>query len=119
MTSVLGLGLRLAWGTREQRLRSVAVAVASALGVGSLLLVWAIARDRLFGPGGYSIEELNVVIVGAVLVVALPVTAMVATVAKLQTRGREERLANLRRLGLSAARTRLVAAIEVGVASAT
>ncbi|WP_110240524.1 FtsX-like permease family protein [Nocardioides gilvus] len=118
MTSVLTLGLRLAWGTREQRLRSVAVAVASALGSGSLLLVWAIARDRLLGAGAFH-SEAGFVVVGAVLMVALPVVAMVATVARLQTRGREERLANLRRLGLSAARTRLVAAVEVGVASAT
>lgn len=118
MTSVLRLGLRLAWGTREQRLRSVAVAVASALGTGFLLLIWAVARDRVVGAGAFSTEA-GMIVLGTVLVVALPVVAMVATVARLQTRGREERLANLRRLGLSAARTRLVAAVEVGVASAT
>ncbi|QCX28878.1 hypothetical protein [Nocardioides jishulii] len=118
MSSVLTLGIRLAWGSKEQRLRSVAVAVATALGVAALLLVWSVARDRLVGAGAYS-SEVGVVIAGTVAMVALPVVAMVATVAKLQIREREVTLANLRRLGLSATRTRLVAGVEVGIASVT
>ncbi len=118
MRSVLGLGLRMAWGSPEQRVRSVAVAVASALGTAALLLVWVMAKDRLVGAQAFN-SEADLVVAGTVGLVALPVVAMVATVARLQTRSREARLANLRRLGLSATRTRLVAGVEVGVASAS
>lgn len=115
--SVLRLGWRIATGTRGQRARSAMTAVACAIGVAVILLVWGIADSQIGQTTAFKASEVGWVLTGTVGVVALPVLALVATMARLSARVRDRRLANLRLLGLSAGQTRLVAAVEVAVAA--
>jgi putative ABC transport system permease protein len=119
MRSALLLGLRLSMGNSGQRARTIVTGVASAVGVVVVLLVWGAAVSALgtttqfqYNPGAVSL-----LVVGTVGMVALPVAALVATIARLSASVRDRRLANLRLLGLTAGQTRLVAAAEVGLAS--
>lgn len=114
--ALVGLGLRLAVGSRGRRGRSVLAATAVGVGVLLLLVVWTVAQARLADSLVYQTEQprLLAVIVGGV---ALPVVVLAATVGRLSAALRDRRLGNLRLLGLSVAGTRLVAAVETGVAA--
>lgn len=119
MRTAIGLGLRLAVGTRGQRTRSVLVVTASAVGTVVMLLVWGIAHSQV-APStvlAFDRNAANLLMAGTIALVGLPVLVFVATIARLSARVRDHRLGNLRLLGLSAAQTRWVAATEVGVTS--
>lgn len=72
---------------------------------------------QLAGNTAFPRAAIVYLIAGTVLIVALPVLALLATVARLSAAVRDRRLANLRLLGMSASQTRLVAATEVGLVS--
>lgn len=119
MSPAILLGLRLALGRGSQRARTVVTLLAAAVGVAVVLLVWAIA-DSALGESTqfqYSRRSGTMLIAASVGMVALPVIALVATIARLSASVRDRRLANLRLLGLTTAQTRVVAATEVGAAS--
>lgn len=117
MRPAITLGLRLATGTGGQRSRSLATGAANALGALLLLLVWGIAHSQVGTTTAFSTAQVNLLIMGTIGMVGLPVLILIATIARLSARVRDRRLANLRLLGLSAAQTRMVAATEVGAAS--
>lgn len=93
------------------------VVAASAIGVAFLLTVWGIAVDQLGDNTAFERRQIVYLIAGTVLMVALPVLALLATVGRLSAAVRDKRLANLRLLGMSATQTRTVAGTEVGTAS--
>lgn len=119
MSPAILLGLRLALGNGSQRARTVVTLLAAAVGVAIVLLVWAIA-DSALGDSmqfQYSRNSGTMLITASVGMVALPVIALVATIARLSASVRDRRLANLRLLGLTTVQTRVVAATEIGAAS--
>ena len=82
------------------------------------LTILAFARaDRILHPERYADGGMNVVIGSVMAVVGLQIGALTATVGRLSAAVRTRRLSNLRMLGLTAGRTRIVAAVEVGVAA--
>ncbi|TNC47360.1 FtsX-like permease family protein [Mumia zhuanghuii] len=117
MKTAVALGARLAFGTRGQRLRSLAVLGACALGTAFVLTVCGIAVDQLLDNTAFQRRAVVYFIAGANLIVALPVLALLTTVSRLSASVRDQRLANLRLLGMPAQQTRAVAATEVGVVS--
>lgn len=117
MRPSIALGARLALGTVSQRMRAVVVLVACVVGVAFLLTTWGIAVDQLADNTAFPRAAIIYLISGTVLIVALPVLALLSTVARLSAAVRDRRLANLRLLGMSASETRLVAATEVGLVS--
>lgn len=117
MNTAVALGARLAFGTRGQRSRSATVVAACAIGTTFLLTVWGIAVDQLSGNAAFQPRQITYLISGTVLMVALPVLALLATVGRLSAAVRDRRLANLRLLGMSDGQTRLAAGTEVGIAS--
>ncbi len=117
MSPSIALGARLALGTAGQRTRAVVVLAACSVGVAFLLTTWGIADGQLAGNTAFTRAAIVYLIAGTVLIVALPVLALLATVARLSAAVRDRRLANLRLLGMSASQTRLVAATEVGLVS--
>lgn len=98
-------------------MRAVVVLVACVVGVAFLLTTWGIAVDQLADNTAFPRAAIIYLISGTVLIVALPVLALLSTVARLSAAVRDRRLANLRLLGMSASQTRLVAATEVGLVS--
>ncbi len=125
MTPVVRLGLRLAGvgapagSGRFGGVRSAMVAVAAAVGTSLLLAVAAISRSELaLNPSEFAGPGMKVLLASVVGVIAVPVLVLAATAGRLSASLRDRRLANLRLLGLSPARTRLVAAIETGAAAA-
>lgn len=125
MTPVVRLGLRLAGvgapagSGRFGGVRSAMVAVAAAIGTSLLLAVAAISRSELaLNPSEFHGPGMKVLLASVVGVIAVPVLVLAATAGRLSASLRDRRLANLRLLGLSPARTRLVAAIETGAAAA-
>ena len=117
MSPSIALGAQLALGTAGQRTRAVVVLAACMVGVAFLLTTWGIADGQLAGNTAFPRAAIVYLIAGTVLIVALPVLALLATVARLSAAVRDRRLANLRLLGMSASQTRLVAATEVGLVS--
>ncbi|HET6562312.1 MAG TPA: FtsX-like permease family protein [Marmoricola sp.] len=120
MRAAIALGLRLTGaGGGAARLRSLLVALATALGTALMLAIAAIARaEQLENVSVYADNTgMQRLLLAVVLTVALPVLVLVATAARLSAELRDRRLANLRLLGLTPARTRLVAVTEAGVAA--
>lgn len=122
MKAELALGLRLAglgrgtlWSTRW---RSVSVFAAGLIGSYLLLALAAITASEVTQrPLGFVESGVKVLLVTVVIVVVTPVLTLAATTARLAAATRDRQLANLRLLGLSGWRTRLVAASEVAVAA--
>lgn len=119
MTALLRLGLRLArGGMARERVRSASVAAAAAVGIWAILVtlsvVAAVVAKLKWAYGG---QELGTLSNGVLLAVGVPVVVLVATAARLSASLRDRRLASLRLIGLSPGSTRLVAAVEVGVAT--
>ncbi|MGI8578177.1 MAG: FtsX-like permease family protein [Nocardioidaceae bacterium] len=110
------LGLRLAAAhTGAARFRSSMVALSAAIGTWLLLCVAAIARAEQFqDPELYSSADMKRLLLAVVSAVALPVLVLAATVGRLSAALRDQRLANLRLLGLTPIKTRMVAVTEVG-----
>lgn len=118
MSATLRLGARLAVGTRGQRGRSLMVVVAAAVGALVMLAVLAIAAaEQAAGSALFNSAELRRLTAVVVVVVALPILVLAATVGRLSAALRDRRLANLRLLGLTPVQTRLVAATESGLAA--
>lgn len=120
MRSLAALALRLALRTnRAGRHRALMVTIASAIGTTVPLVVLAFAHaDRVVHPERYGDDGLGALVALILVVIGVQVAALAAAAGRLSAVERTRRLANLRLLGLSAARTRLVSAIEVGAFAA-
>jgi len=111
------LGMRLARGSAPgERFRAAATVLAHLGGVWLMLVVLAAVRSEIALPS-YDGDALPLLVLTVVATVGLPVAVLLATVARLSAALRDRRLANLRVLGLSPARTRLVGAVEAGAAA--
>lgn len=120
MSAAIALGIRLAFRTsRAGRLRAAMVALAAVAGTLSILSVLAVtAADREMNPARYDDGGMERVVTLIVALIALQVAGLAAVAGRLSAAMRARRLSNLRLLGLSAGRTRLVGATEVTVAAA-
>lgn len=115
MIAAVILGVRLALGSAGRRVRSLLVVAAAGLSALVLLSVITIAGAATAAQADYySGEDMARLMAAVVGAVALPVLALCGTVGRLSAAMRDRRLANLRLLGLTSARTRLVAAAEAG-----
>ena len=119
MKSLAALAVRLAIRSDAAgRRRSAMVAVAAAAGTAVTLVILAFARaDRMVHPERYVDGGMGRLVAVVIAVVGLEVAALAAAAGRLSAVVRARRLANLRLLGLTAARTRLVSAVEVGIFS--
>lgn len=117
MRAIVALATRLAVGSDAAgRRRSIAVALAAAVGTTAALMILAFARaDRVVHPERYADGGMGRLVAVVIAVVGLQVAALAAAAGRLSAVVRARRLANLRLLGLTAARTRLVSAVEVGL----
>ncbi len=120
MIAAIQLGLRLAVrSSNEARVRSGMVALAAAVGTAVIMSVLAIAAaDRSVNPERYADGGMSRVVALIVVVIAVQVAGLAGVAGRLAAAMRGRRLGNLRLLGLSAGRARLVAAVEVGVSAA-
>lgn len=120
MSAAIALGIRLALRTsRAGRLRAAMVALAAVVGTLSIFSVLAVrAADREMNPARYDDGGMERVVTLIVALIALQVAGLAAVAGRLSAAMRMRRLSNLRLLGLSAGRTRLVGATEVTVAAA-
>lgn len=122
MRPSLRLGLRLAGLSASSsagpaRVRSLMVALTSAIGTLLLLVVGAITRSEIVQrPWGLE-PGVRILLLAVVITIGLPVLTLAATSGRLSAAMRDRRLANLRLLGLSPVHTRVVAAVETGVAA--
>ncbi len=115
MRAALSLGLQLALRSgRAARLRSALVAAAALVGTTVLLSMAGLARAS---AGRTTESGLGWVAVALVAGIGLPVLVLAATVGRLSAELRNRRLANLRLMGLSAGRARIVAVIETAGAA--
>lgn len=114
MIADVRLGLRLARGGEAGgRLRGAAHVVAQLVGSFVMLTTLAIIKAELDTPA-YERDELGLLVLTVIATIGVPVVVLVATAGRLSAVLRDRRLANLRTLGLSRSRTRLVAAVEAG-----
>lgn len=117
MKSLVALAVRLAIRSDSAgRRRSAMVAVAATAGTAVTLVILAFARaDRVVHPERYVDGGMGRLVAVVIAVVGLEVAALAAAAGRLSAMVRSRRLANQRLLGLTAARTRLVSAVEVGL----
>lgn len=119
MKAEVGLGVRLAGvtgGAWAVRWRSLSVFLASLIGSDVLLTLAAITASEISQRRHGEVEPGVVVLLVTVVIVATaPVLTLAATTARLAAATRDRRLANLRLLGLSPRRTRIVAATAKSV----
>ncbi|MFN0094427.1 MAG: FtsX-like permease family protein [Dehalococcoidia bacterium] len=120
MSAAIVLGVRLALRTsRPGQLRAAMVALCSAAGTLAILSVIAVTvADRELNPARYADGGMDRMVTFIVALIALQVAGLAAVAGRLAAAMRTRRLANLRLLGLSAGRTRLVSAAEVAIAAA-
>lgn len=120
MLSACLLGLRLAWPTAAAaRWRTAMMVAASAIASFVVLGVLAVTHaEKVLNPEVYADPDMRRVLLATVLAISVPVLVLLSVTAKLSAQLRERRLANLRLLGLSSTKTRLVAVTEVGASSA-
>lgn len=122
MKPSIRLGLRLAGlaassSAGSARIRSLMVALTSAIGTFLLLVVGAITRSEILQrPWGLD-PGVRILLIAVVITIGLPVLTLAATSGRLSAAMRDRRLANLRLLGLSPAQTRVVATVETGAAA--
>jgi len=122
VTPTIRLGLRLAGlslssSAGSARIRSLMVALTSAIGTFLLLVVGAITRSEILQrPWGLE-PGVRILLLAVVITIGLPVLTLAATSGRLSAAMRDRRLANLRLLGLSPLQTRVVAAVETGAAA--
>lgn len=102
----LRLGLRLA--VAGGRTRAVLVVLGNVVGVVVLLLATAVPTTL---PKGLSADDRQFA-AGLVLFLVLPVVSLLASTSRLSAASRDRRLAALRLLGVTARRTRVIAACE-------
>lgn len=119
MKAAVALGVRLAVRTSsEGRVRAGLVALAAAVGTVVIMSVLAIAAaDRSANPYRYADGGMDRVVALIVVLIAVQVAVLAGVAGRLAAALRSRRLGNLRLLGLSPRRARLVAAVEVGVSA--
>ena len=122
MKAEVALGLRFAGiarrGVWAARWRSLSVFVAGVAGCYLLLTLAAITASEITQrPHGFVESGVRSLLATVVLVVLTPVLTLAATTARLAAATRDRQLANLRLIGLSATRTRMVAAAEGGISA--
>lgn len=113
------LGAKLCWPTdNAARLRTAMMVTAAAVASAAMLGLLAVRHaEQVLNPLTYADPDFRRLLLATVVAVSLPLLTLLAVAAKLSARLRERRLANLRLLGLSLTRTRIVAATEVAVAA--
>jgi hypothetical protein len=112
--STLDLTWRLA--RAGGRFRTIAVVAGNAIGTTLFLLTMAIpaaVRD----PHQAITSDERLLAMSVVVFLCLPITVLLMSIGRLSASTRDRRLASLRMLGLSPARTRLVAGLENGILS--
>lgn len=120
MRAAIQLGLRLAFQAEGAgRVRSILVASAAATGSMILLTATALSHADVVGSPDRYDQRMGFgwLSVAVVVGIGLPVLVLAATVGRLSASMRDRRLSNLRLLGLSPFRTRMVAIAETGVAA--
>src|SRR5665647_3179259 len=110
--------LDLAWRLARAggRFRTIAVVAGNAIGTTLFLLTLAIpaaVRD----PHQAITSDERLLAMSVVVFLCLPITVLLMSIGRLSASTRDRRLASLRMLGLSPARTRLVAGLENGILS--
>ncbi|WP_166849745.1 FtsX-like permease family protein [Isoptericola sp. BMS4] len=110
MSAVVTLGLRLARAGGP--LRAWSIAAGNAVGV--VLLVVALALLVAAYPDPVARAQARVQLLGIDLFLLLPAVVLLVTVGRLSSGVRDRRLAALRMIGVTPARTRTVAAVENG-----
>ncbi|MDQ4037399.1 MAG: hypothetical protein M3313_03390, partial [Actinomycetota bacterium] len=93
------------------------MAFTSAIGSFLLLVVGAITRSEILQRPAALEPGVRILLLAVVTAIGVPVLTLAATSGRLSAAVRDRRLANLRLLGLSPLRTRVVAAVETGVAA--
>lgn len=111
--------LDLAWRLARAggRFRTVAIVVGNASGTTLFLLTVAIPA-AIRDPRQEITPDDRLLAMSVVVFLCLPITVLLMSIGRLSASTRDRRLASLRMLGLSPARTRLVAGLENGILSA-
>src|SRR5665647_2545918 len=109
----------LAWRLARAggRFRTIAVVAGNAIGTTLFLLTLAnpaAVRD----PHQAITSDERLLAMSVVVFLCLPITVLLMSIGRLSSSTRDRRLASLRMIGLSPARTRLVAGLENGILSA-
>lgn len=118
MTSLLRLGVALAFAGRAAVIRSLSTVIGAMLAALVMLTVFAVAGSQVWALSGYYGEQNALNLLGAVVAATLlPVIVLLSVVSRLSASIRDRRLAALRLMGMSAGQTRVVAAVEVAVMS--
>ena len=110
--------LDLAWRLARAggRFRTVAVVTGNAIGTTLFLLTLAIPA-AIRDPHQEITNDDRLLAMSVVVFLCLPITVLLMSIGRLSASTRDRRLASLRMLGLSPARTRLVAGLENGILS--
>jgi len=112
--STLDLAWRLALAGR--RFRTIAVVAGNAIGTTLFLLTVAIPA-AIRGSHQEVTSDQRLLAMSVVVLLSLPITVLLMSMGRLSASTRDRRLASLRMLGLSPARTRMVAGLENGILS--
>lgn len=111
--------LDLAWRLARAggRFRTIAVVAGNAIGTTLFLLTLAIP-SAIREPHQEITPDDRLLAMSVAVFLCLPITVLLMSIGRLSASTRDRRLASLRMLGLSPARTRLVAGLENGILSA-
>lgn len=109
MIVTLALGLRLAWG--GNRLRAMLVSLGNALAAAAVVVTFSVAGSLTANSASrdWTVRALAAAVVAFLL---MPIGVLLLSVGRLSAGQRDRNLGSLRLLGLTSARTRLVAATE-------
>ena len=113
--SIVDLAWRLA--RAGGRFRTIAVVAGNAIGTTLFLLTLAIPA-AIRQPHQAITPEDRLLAMSIVVFLCLPITVLLMSIGRLSSSTRDRRLASLRMIGLSPARTRLVAGLENAILSA-
>ena len=118
MTSLVRLGVALAFAGRAAVVRSLSTVIGAMLAALVMLTVFAVAGSQVWALSGYYGQQNAMNLLGAVVAATLlPVIVLLSVVSRLSASIRDRRLAALRLMGMSAGQTRVVAAAEVAAMS--
>ena len=118
MTSLVRLGIALAFAGRAAVIRSLSTVIGAMLAALVMLTVFAVAGSQVWALSGYYGHQNAMNLLGAVVVATLlPIIVLLSVVSRLSASIRDRRLAALRLMGMGAGQTRVVAAVEVAVMS--
>lgn len=110
--------LDLAWKLVRagRRFRILAIVAGNAIGTTLFLLTVAIPT-AIHDPNQAVTSDERLLAMSVVVVLSLPITVLLMSIGRLSASTRDRRLASLRMLGLTPARTRTVAGLENGILS--